>query len=100
MHKQVLLQRLEAIKKSYNKLIDTLEQVTDPVEKKVLLRAEVLLNQESMALKEYFNLLVEDPCPEPWRGISCSECPKQAEHIKDGTITARNVFFLKKENDD
>ncbi len=97
MQKKVLLDRLEAIKKSYNKLIEELEREEDPQTKKKLLRAENLLNQESAALKEYFNLLVEDPCPEPWRGISCSECPKQAEHIANGIITKRVEFFIKQE---
>jgi hypothetical protein len=100
MQKQILLQRLDKIKSSYNKIIEELERTNDSCEKKILLRAENLLNQESASIKEYFDILVEDPCPEPWRGISCSECPKQAQHIKEGIITERNVFFLKKENND
>lgn len=100
MQKQVLLQRLDAIKKSYNKVIEELEKIEDPLVKKKLLKLENLLNQESTAIKEYFNLLVEDPCPEPWRGISCSECPKQAEHLAAGIITKRVEFFIKKESND
>lgn len=98
MNKTVLIRRLFDIRKKYSELVDEIETIQDIEVKLKYLRLELILNRESAILKEYLDILVEDPCPKEDFNIPCAMCPEEKEHVRMGIITPRKQRFYDRES--